>query len=406
MMSSGWTAASPAIPRAGSAVHSMVTAPEVNPAPKATMTMWSPTLTRPLVDRLGQGDRHGRRGRVAVLVEVDEHAVHRQVQALGDGLDDPDVGLVRDEQVDVGRLEAGALDGRQRGRRQRPGREPVGLLALHPDEVLAAGDGLGRRRALGPAGRQPDHVRALRLGRHLDAEAAAGLVRGGQHDRAGPVAEQDAGVPVGVVEEPGQQLGADDQDVPGHAAGDVRLRGGIGVDEAGAGRGHVHRRRARVADGLLDQRRRRGHPVVGRQGGEEDEVDLVGVDAGRPDRPQRGDRRHRRGRLVGGRDASLADPRPRHDPLVGRVDHLLEVVVGEDLRRRVAAPAGHMGMTHGRAHSGSTSISGCFALTRAPLSGTTRTTRPARSDLISLNSFIASIRPITWPTATSPPTWT
>ncbi len=44
--------------------------------------------------------------------------------------------------------------------------------------------------------------------------------------------------------------------------------------------------------------------------------------------------------------------------------------------------------------------------TRLPLSGSTRTTRPARSDLISLNSFIASIRPMTWPTATSPPTAT
>ena len=45
--SSGWTAASPAMPRAGSAVHSIATAPEVKPAPKATMTMLSPTLTRP-----------------------------------------------------------------------------------------------------------------------------------------------------------------------------------------------------------------------------------------------------------------------------------------------------------------------------------------------------------------------
>ena len=46
-MSSGATAASPAIPRAGSAVHWIVTAPEVKPAPKATMTIRSPTLTRP-----------------------------------------------------------------------------------------------------------------------------------------------------------------------------------------------------------------------------------------------------------------------------------------------------------------------------------------------------------------------
>ena len=35
-----------------------------------------------------------------------------------------------------------------------------------------------------------------------------------------------------------------------------------------------------------------------------------------------------------------------------------------------------------------------------------RDTRPARSLLISLNSFIASIRPMTWPTVTVEPTAT
>ncbi|MEJ7695755.1 MAG: hypothetical protein WKF78_03815 [Candidatus Limnocylindrales bacterium] len=39
---------------------------------------------------------------------------------------------------------------------------------------------------------------------------------------------------------------------------------------------HVHRRGARVADRLLDEGRRRGHPVVGRERGQQDEVDLVG----------------------------------------------------------------------------------------------------------------------------------
>src|SRR6185369_6051047 len=92
-----------------------------------------------------------------------------------------------------------------------------------------------------------------------------------------------------------------------------------------------------------------------------------------------------------------------------------EVGVREDLGRGIPAPAGDVSAGHGRGdgpdglgvvHSGSTSIRGCFALTRAPLSGTTLTTRPARSDLISLKSFIASIRPMTWPTATSRPTAT
>src|SRR6185295_13549627 len=104
-------------------------------------------------------------------------------------------------------------------------------------------------------------------------------------------------------------------------------------------------------------------------------------------------------------NATLADPGTRPDPLVIRVDHPLEVGVGQDLRGGVPPPAGHVRMARG-AHRGSTSINGCLALTSAPLSATTLTTRPARSDLISLNSFIASISPITWPTATSRPTAT
>ena len=46
----------------------------------------------------------------------------------------------------------------------------------------------------------------------------------------------------------------------------------------------------RVADGLLHQRGRRRHPVVRREGREQDQVDVVRVDAGRADRPERGDR--------------------------------------------------------------------------------------------------------------------
>ncbi len=45
-IASGSTAAA-RVPAAGSAVHSMATAPEVKPAPKATKTIRSPTLTRP-----------------------------------------------------------------------------------------------------------------------------------------------------------------------------------------------------------------------------------------------------------------------------------------------------------------------------------------------------------------------
>ena len=45
-----------------------------------------------------------------------------------------------------------------------------------------------------------------------------------------------------------------------------------------------------------------------------------------------GDGAHRRGGLVRRGDAALADAGARDDPLVVRVDHPLEVGVGQDLR--------------------------------------------------------------------------
>ena len=77
----------------------------------------------------------------------------------------------------------------------------------------------------------------------------------------------------------------------------------------------------------------------------------------------------------GGGDAPLADAGARHDPLVGRVDDALQLGVGQDALGRVHAPAGDADAAVG-VH-GSTSISGCFALTSAPLSAWMRVTRPA-----------------------------
>ena len=72
----------------------------------------------------------------------------------------------------------------ERRRRERLGREAVGLLPLHPDVVLAAGDGLRRRGALGAAGREPDHVGAFGRGRQLEAVRPGRFVAAGDHHGA------------------------------------------------------------------------------------------------------------------------------------------------------------------------------------------------------------------------------
>src|SRR5207302_642166 len=108
-----------------------------------------------------------------------------------------------------------------------------------------------------------------------------------------------------------------------------------------------------------------------------------------------------------------------HDPFVAGLHHRRKLVVGEDSRRRVHPPSGDQRVgrhslwcLHGGGRCtfdgqlGSTSSSGCWRFTSVPVSARTRVTVPAMSDLISLKSFIASIRPTTWPPATSPPALT
>ena len=167
----GRTAASPASPRAGSAVHSNATAPDVKPAPKATHHDLVADLRRgprsppprarsartpPTCCRSGRGSRTSSSiGRSRPLAT---DSMMRMLAWCG-----------MNRSISSG-CQPGLADRRQGRRRQRLGREAVGLLALHADVVLAARDRLGRGRALRAAGRQPDHVGAVGVGRQLDAE--------------------------------------------------------------------------------------------------------------------------------------------------------------------------------------------------------------------------------------------
>ena len=72
-------------------------------------------------DRVVEGERNGRRGRVAVAVDDDHRPLLGDAQALAGGLDDPQVGLVRHHQGDVVGPEAGI------------GHGPLGRLDHDPD---------------------------------------------------------------------------------------------------------------------------------------------------------------------------------------------------------------------------------------------------------------------------------
>src|SRR6187431_792384 len=65
--------------------------------------------------RFIERDGDGGGGRVAVTVHINEKTIERNFQPLGDGFDDPDIGLVGNDAGDVVDREAGLVESLLRG---------------------------------------------------------------------------------------------------------------------------------------------------------------------------------------------------------------------------------------------------------------------------------------------------
>ena len=231
----------------------------------------------------------------------------------------------------------------QRGLRrlgQLAGGVLVDLLARHVHEVAALGHRLQRGGAGRATGREDDPVGATPVAVHVKANQTTRLLAGGDDDGARSVAEQDARGAVRVVEEATEHLNAEHEHVAIHAAPHKGGGGRQREDEAGAGGHHVEAGRARRPELVAHEDGRRRHVVVGRARAEDDEVEIGRVEAGNSQGVARGMDAQSGGRLVVRRDATLADPRAAHDPLVGGLDHCRQVVVRHHPRRRVHPPAG------------------------------------------------------------------
>ena len=143
----------------------------------------------------GQGDR-GRRG-VAVAVDDHRRALLGDAQALAGGLDDPQVGLVGHEEVDVGGGQAGV------------GHRPLGRLDHHPhrlaEDLLAVHVQVAAVVAL-------EQVAEGAVGAEVPAEQVPGPVDRLEHHRPGPVAHQHGHGAVVPVGDAAEGVGADEQD--------------------------------------------------------------------------------------------------------------------------------------------------------------------------------------------------
>ena len=177
--------------------------------------------------------------------------------------EDPSVGLVIDEQVDVIQTHARGLGGLQRGQRQAGDRLAKRLVAAHPDQAVIPAD--------------PDVIGAGAVGAEDHRADPAAALRGLQHDRTGAVGEHGRGGAILGIDHPRHQIGADHDRAAGAAGFDLRRpdrqrrqkAGARGVDVEGAGAGRAQR--------MGDQRRRAGHQLIRRGGGDDHQIDVQRV---------------------------------------------------------------------------------------------------------------------------------
>src|SRR5215207_1341411 len=356
----------------------------------------------------GEGDGGGRR--VAGLADVAGHRhVRRQLQRLDHRVGDAHVGLVGDEGTQVLGADASRVERLLGHRGHLPHRPAEDLLALH---------GQGRELDLVVAHVQPG--RPLRDGVVLGAVGAPDrgadrrLVARPDNDGPGTVAEDEGGRAVVGVGEVRELLAADHQDVLGAAAAHHVVGQRDAVAEAGAGGGQVGRSRTAEPEALSDRGGgRRCLQRVG-DGRQQHRADLLRADAGLSDRLAGGRAAHVDDALVGAGPAPALDAGALADPLVGGVDALTDLGVGDDARRAVAADAedARVGraLRRGESHqciaslpSGCSRTRGCPGDTGSPSSTSHSTTVPPCGATTGLSSCRDTSVPMAVPGSSTVP---
>jgi hypothetical protein len=148
--------------------------------------------------------------------------------------------------------------------------------------------------------------------------------------RARSVAEEHAGGAIAVVDDRRHFLGPHDQRVAVPPGSHEPVCDRQSVQPSSAGSADVERGRPVRSDARLSLAGRRREEMVGRGRREHDHVHVQRIHARRLQSPPAGLRREVGRVLALLAHPSLTNPRPGADPLVGRVDHLLQIRVRHD----------------------------------------------------------------------------
>src|SRR6478735_6613592 len=291
----------------------------------------------------GQGE--GRRRRISGVGDVaGDLDGFGQLQLLGHLVDDAHVGLVRDERGQILGPDAGGIQGLLGHLGHLPhgpaehslavltqGR-PEGCVGHCRFLIADGGAALAGQGELADVQHGVGHADGIPLAavRTPHRGADAGGVGGADHDSAGAVAKQEGDGPFRVVDDVGELLGTDHQDVGGRAGAHQGVALGDAVAVAGACRGDVEGRGRRRAQAVGEARCcGRGRIRMGDRGNDHG-AELGGLDAGLLQGFTCGALGHVNHADIGGRAVPGDDARALADPLIRGVDPLAHVLVGHD----------------------------------------------------------------------------
>mmetsp|Transcript_30882 Transcript_30882/g.67636 ORF Transcript_30882/g.67636 Transcript_30882/m.67636 type:complete len:218 (-) Transcript_30882:548-1201(-) len=165
-----------------------------------------------LAHRRVERQRDGARARVAVLVQIGDHLLHRDAQLLRHSLHDANIRLVQQQPIYLVSCHLSGLHRLRKHLRDHGRGELVDFLPVHGDWRIGSSCHLrdGREVLLGAGVLEVEVAPARAIGVHLEAEhAALGVrLRRAHHHRARTVAKEHARVAVAPVHPPRERVSA------------------------------------------------------------------------------------------------------------------------------------------------------------------------------------------------------
>src|SRR5258706_1845743 len=220
--------------------------------------------------RLVQRERNGCRRRVSVMVHRRNQFFFWQAKSFRRRLHDPDVGLMRDEPIEIRHRQAGGLQHFVGSFFEYAHRKFEYGTAIHVNE---------RRTPHLPsvhAAGHTEHFLVPAVGVQFRSKNPWFLARCDYH-RSGPITEQNAGTAIAPVEDARIHLCTHHQYVLGLARADEQIGDRQCVDKTTANGLHVERRTTRNAEFRLQNTGGAGKYDVRRRRSDNNEIDVCGV---------------------------------------------------------------------------------------------------------------------------------